>query len=224
MLVACWSVKGGVGTTVVAASLALLFSRRVPAGALLADLDGDAAAALGLPEPDSPGLAGWLGAGPDVPADGLARLEVEVAPRLSLLPRGPGRLEPARATVLASILAGGPRPVVVDCGRVDAAATAPVGTALVAAALVGAADRSVLVTRPCYLALRRATAAPLRPSEVVMIREPGRALSRRDVEDAVDAPVRAEIDADPAVARAVDSGLLAGRLPRSLERGLRDAA
>jgi hypothetical protein len=40
----------------------------------------------------------------------------------------------------------------------------------------------------------------------------------------VGAPVLAEIEADPAVARAVDAGLLRGRLPRSLERGLRDAA
>jgi hypothetical protein len=57
-----------------------------------------------------------------------------------------------------------------------------------------------------------------------MIREPGRRLSRQDVESVVGAPVRVEIEADPAVARAVDSGLMAGRLPRSLERGLRHAS
>jgi len=63
MLVACWSVKGGVGTTVVAASLALLLARRVGPGVVLADLAGDGPAVLGLPEPDSPGLAGWLAGG-----------------------------------------------------------------------------------------------------------------------------------------------------------------
>jgi hypothetical protein len=214
MLVACWSVKGGVGTTVVAASLALLLARRVGPGVVLADLAGDGPAVLGLPEPDSPGLAGWLAAGDDVPADGLARLEVEASPSLALLPRGPGPLLPDRAAVLASLLDRGPRPVVVDCGT----------TERVAAAVVAGAQRSILVIRPCYLALRRAMASPLRPSEVVMIREPGRTLSRHDVESAVGAPVRVEIDADPAVARAVDSGLMAGRLPRSLERGLRHAA
>jgi hypothetical protein len=68
-------------------------------------------------------------------------------------------------------------------------------------------------------------ASPLRPSEVVVVREPGRSLSRHDIESALGAPVRAEIEADPAVARAVDAGLLmARRLPRSLERGLRHAA
>ena len=213
MLVACWSAKGGVGTTVVAASLALLLARRGP-GVVLADLAGDGPAVLGMPEPDSPGLAGWLAAGDDVPADGLARLEVQAAPSLALLPRGPGPLVPDRAAVLASLLDRGPRPVVVDCGT----------TERVAAAVVGGAQRSILVIRPCYLALRRAMASPLRPSEVVVIREPGRTLSRHDVELAVGAPVRVEIEADPAVARAVDSGLMAGRLPRSLERGLRHAA
>jgi hypothetical protein len=214
MLVACWSVKGGVGTTVVAASLALLLARRGGPGIVLADLAGDGPAVLGLPEPDSPGLAGWLAAGHDVPADGLARLEVQASPRLALLPRGTGPLVPDRAAVLASLLDRGPRPVVVDCGT----------TERVAAAVVGGAQRSILVIRPCYLALRRAMASPLRPSEVVMIHEPGRTLSRYDVESAVGAPVRVEIEADPAVARAVDSGLMAGRLPRSLERGLRHAA
>jgi MinD superfamily P-loop ATPase len=213
MLVACWSVKGGVGTTVVAASLALLLARRRP-GAVLADLAGDAPAVLGLPEPDTPGLAGWLAAGDGVPADGLARLEVEASPSLGLLPRGPGPLVPGRAAVLASLLDRGVRPVVVDCGTAEQ----------VAAAVVGGAQRSILVIRPCYLALRRAMASPLRASEVVVVREPGRALSSQDIESAVGAPVRVEIEADPAVARAVDAGLMAGRLPRSLERGLRHAA
>jgi hypothetical protein len=56
------------------------------------------------------------------------------------------------------------------------------------------------------------------------VREPGRALTRRDVEEVLGVPVRAEVDVDPAVARAVDAGLLASRLPRALERGLRNAA
>lgn len=214
MLVACWSVKGGVGTTVVATSLGLLLARRARSGAVLADLAGDIPAVLGLPEPDTPGLAGWLAAGDGVPADGLARLEVDTMPGLSLLPRGPGALVSDRADVLASLLDRGPRTVVADCGRAEAGA----------AAVAAGAQRSILVTRPCYMALRRAMASPLRPSEVVVVREPGRSLTRHDIESAVRAPVRAEIEADPAVARAVDAGLLAGRLPRSLERGLRHAA
>ena len=65
---------------------------------------------------------------------------------------------------------------------------------------------------------------PLRPSEVVLLSEPGRALTRADVEDCVGAPVVAEVAVDPQVARAVDAGLLATRLPRALAREVGRAA
>jgi MinD-like ATPase involved in chromosome partitioning or flagellar assembly len=216
MLVACWSSKGGSGTTVVATSLSLLLSRRDPLGALLVDAAGDAPAALGLPEPDSPGLAGWLRAGADVPPDALARLEEPTAASaLALLPRGAGALDTARADVLVTLLAADPRPVVVDCGAdLD-------GPAL---ALAAGATRSILVTRACFLSLRRALTAPIRPSEIVLLTEPGRSLTRLDVEDCLGAPVVAEVPVDPAIARAVDAGLLATRLPRGLARELGRAA
>lgn len=219
MLVTCWSAKGGAGVTVVAAALAVLLGRRTPGGALLVDLGGDAPAVLGVPEPDSPGLAGWLAGGTTVPADALRRLEVEVAPGVWLLPRGGGALVPDRAEVLTAMLADSPRPVVVDCGAGATGGAGPVATSL-----IRSADRSVLVIRPCYLALRRAMALAERPTEVVLVREPGRVLSRHDVEHVVRARVVAEVELDPAVARTVDGPGLAGRLPRSLERGLRDAA
>lgn len=215
MLLACWSSKGGAGTTVVAASLALVLGRRTHGGALLVDLAGDAPAVLGLPEPGGPGLAGWLRAGVDVPVDALGRLELVAAPELALLPRGSGDLRPERADVLAALLASDDRAVVADCG------VAPTGAALT---LAGCATRSVLVTRACFLSLRRALTAPLRPSEIVLLTEPGRSLGRHDVEDCIGAPVVAEIAVDPAVARAVDAGLLAARLPRSLSRELGRAA
>lgn len=215
MLVACWSSKGGSGTTVVAASLALVLARRTPEGALLADLAGDLPAALGLPEPDGPGLAGWLAAGPEVPPDALNRLEQPAGPGLSLLPRGLGALRADRADALAALLGADPRPVIVDCGA------GPDGPAH---SLAAAATRSVLVTRACFLSLRRALTAPLRPSEVVLLTEPGRSLTRHDVEDCVGAPVVAEVAVEPAVARAVDAGLLAARLPRALARELGRAA
>jgi pilus assembly protein CpaE len=216
VLISCWSAKGGSGTTVVAASLAILLARGEPEGAVLADLAGDAPAVLGLPEPESPGLAGWLEAGEGVPADALARLEIAATPGLTLLPKGRGELAVERAGVLAALLDQSARPVVADCG------THLHGAAGVVAA---AAVRSLLVTRPCYLSLRHALRASHRPTGVLVVREPGRALGRDDIERVVGAPVVAEIEADPAVARAVDAGLLsAARLPRSIERALRHAA
>jgi hypothetical protein len=217
MLIACWSPKGGSGTTVTACGLAAVLARSAsPAGALLADLSGDVAAVLGVADPTGPGLAEWLSAGPDVGAGALGRLEVEAASGLRLLawkPPGPEfRPLPGRADALVEALSADPRPVVADCGR----ATTGAGLTLAAGA-----EMSLLVLRPCYLALRRALAAPVRPSGVVLVTEPGRALGRRDVEDVLGVPVRAEIPVEEAVARAVDAGLLARRIPRPLERALR---
>jgi cellulose biosynthesis protein BcsQ len=218
VLISCWSAKGGAGTTVVAAALAVVLARSSAAGALLVDLAGDAPAVLGLPDPGDPGLAGWLLAGADVPADALTRLELDVGNGLSLLPSGSEAIvgQSDRAEVLTALLAADGRPVVADCGRLD---RSEVGVALAAGA-----THSLLVTRACYLALRRASTAAVRPSGVVLVKEAGRALGRADVEQVVGAPVRAEIAVDPAIARAVDAGVLCARLPRGLERALRHAA
>ena len=189
---------------------------------LVADLSGDVPAVLGLATAPPTGLGDWLVAGAEVPADALSRLEVGAGPGLRLLAWGqappavataPGSSE--RGEILAAAMATDGRPVVVDCG------SAASGAALAVAA---AADLSLLVLRPCYLALRRALAAPIRPAGVVLVDEPGRALSRRDVEDVLGIPVRAEIAYDASIARAVDAGLLGTRIPRLLERALRDAA
>ena len=215
MLVACWSAKGGSGTTVVAAALATELARRSASGALLVDLDGDLPAVLGIPDPAA-GVGSWLGAGGSVPPDALARLEVPVGDRLSLL--GLGDEPPPDATrvdVLAAVLGADPRPVVVDCGS----RPGPLGAPVAAAATV-----SLLVLRPCYLALRRAVASPLRPSGVVLVREPGRSIGRRDVEAALGVPVRAVVGVHETIARRVDAGLLAGRLPGGLLRDLSRAA
>ena len=217
MFAACWSVKGGSGTSVVAASLALVLARTGP-GALLVDLAGDAPAVLGQAEPSGPGVTDWLAAGTGVPADALARLEVRVADGLDLLPRGEGDLTPAaRVEVLAGLLASEPRSVVVDCGTCPPGRAGP--GAAVEAVLAAASDR-LLVTRACYLALRRIVASQGRPTGVVLVTEPGRALGRSDVEDVVGAPVVAEVPIEASVARAVDAGLLARRLPRALDRAL----
>ncbi len=214
MLVACWSPKGGVGTTVVAASLAVLCARDGAPGAVLADLAGDVPAVLGLPEPSSPGLTEWLAAGSGVPADSLARIEVAAAPGLGLLPRGDGELHPGRASVLAALLERSPRLAVVDCGRGDGA---------VAEAVMARAHRSLMVLRPCFLGIRHATRTPQRPTGVVLVDEPGRVLDEDDIVAAVNAPVVATVQLDPAVGRLVDAGILLARMPRTLH-DLRKAA
>ena len=216
-MVCCWSAKGGVGTTVVATALALMMARVAAGGALLVDLAGDARSVTGLPDdPAAPGVSDWLREGPLVPADGLARLEIAAGHRLALLPRGNGPLMVDRGHALAAMLSADPRPVVVDAGLVS-------GDDLGSVVATSAAE-SLLVTRPCFLALRRAVMAPVRPSAVVLVVEEGRALTASDVETALGVPVRAEVSVTAQVARAVDAGVLVARLPRSLERELRHVA
>jgi hypothetical protein len=106
----------------------------------------------------------------------------------------------------------------------DCDVTVDAGTGEPPAGLVAHADRSLLVTRPCYLSLRRAVHSATRPTGIVLVHEPGRALSLRDVEQAMGVPVAATVSLDPAVARAVDAGLLATRLPRVIAKELRRAA
>lgn len=223
MLIACWSVKGGSGTTVVAACLAVLAARSSPTGALLVDLGGDAPAALGLPDPTGPGVVDWLLADTEADADALDRLTVDAGQGLRVLPwrstdsggTGPPRaLTAADGERLAAALVGR-GPVIVDCG---AAGSQP-GLAVAASATV-----SLLVLRPCYLALRRAVHAPVRASRLVVVDERHRALRPVDLEAMLDVPIGARVPWEPTVARHVDGGLLLHGLPRALERALEEAA
>ncbi len=225
MVTLCWAAKGGSGTTVVAAALALRACRH----SLLVDLDGELPAALGVAEPDRPGVFDWLSS--DAAAAQLADLVVDISPTTSLLPcavtggwasafAATRRFDDQRWADLATWIAE-------QSGRGasdDVEVVIDAGTGTPPPALVDMADHALLVTRPCYLSLRRAVAQAARPSGVILVDEPGHALSARDVERAIGAPVIATVSFDPAIARAVDAGMLASRLPRVIARELRRAA
>lgn len=211
MLCCCWSPKGGSGTTVVAGSLGLELAA-FGWSVLLVDLAGDLPALLGV-ESGSEGLGDWLTTPEELPADSLRRLERPVTSEVSVLPLGARRPpRPERIELLSDLLAASDRAVVVDAGTVGEEPDPLVST------LVDRADVAVLVVRSCYLALRRCVAAKLRADEVVLVEEVGRALTPRDVEEVIGVPVRVRVPVDPAVARAVDAGLLPSRRPRSLRR------
>ena len=212
MLVVCWSPKGGSGTSVVTAAIALAMANTSDRKVLTVDLAGDLPAVFGIAEPAGPGLSEWLAAGDDVGAAALHRLSIDVTESLQLLTWGrhssPAAAESARWRRLADHLANLDTDVVIDAGR-----TPP-------PELVEVASRSLLVIRPCYLGLHRATSSAAQPTGVILVREPGRALSRSDVVRALGVDVVAEVPFDSAIARAVDAGLLAARLPAGLRRAL----
>ncbi len=219
MLVSFWSPKGGSGTSVVAAAGAVVLAGA--GGVRLVDLDGDQAAVLGLapisvPGPAPRGVRDWLAAGPEAPADALRRLAIEVAPGLVLVPRGtPDRTASGAAgAALGVVLRDSGVTVVADCGRADDPASR---------ALVEVSDFSVVVIRPCYLALRRAATDDLArtASGVVIVEEQGRALGAREVADVLGVPVLASVPVRASIARVVDAGVLVARLPDSLARPAR---
>lgn len=221
MVTLCWAAKGGSGTTVVAAALALTSDRP----SLLVDLDGEIPAVLGLPEPDRPGVAEWLAS--DATAEHLAELLIDIGPRQWLLP---WQANATPATAANAAHGNEPRWAMLGDWLHDWSdqwgcdVTVDAGTGTPPRALTERSQRSLLVTRPCYLSLRRAVRSEVRPTGVVLIDEPGRGLTRRDVEHALGVPIDAVVSFDPAVARAVDAGLLATRLPRVMTRALRRAA
>ncbi|MCA1697989.1 MAG: hypothetical protein LC790_03430 [Actinobacteria bacterium] len=65
-----------------------------------------------------------------------------------------------------------------------------------------------LVIRNDYQSLRRALNAPRTTTGLVLVTEAQRSLNRRDVEDVLAQTIVAELRLDPAIARAVDAGLL----------------
>lgn len=171
-----YSNKGGSGTTVVAAALAVLLSK-THSTMLVSD---DGCAALGFPEitdGDRSSVSPTLVVASEMPD---LRLTTDV------------------------------EQVIIDAGQVPRSWTEdpfPPG-------------RRILVTRCCFLSLRRAMGSAVKPDGIVVLVEPGRALSVADVEDGIGAPVVAHIPVDPSIARAVDAGLLAVRPPKAMKHGL----
>lgn len=204
--------KGGVGTSVIAAAVALELARATDV--LIVDLAGDQGDLLGVAEESRPGVWDWLTA-EDVDVDALDRLILDVADRICLLPGGAmtGRPpNPDRVAALAAAMERRDGAVVLDLGVMGADPMSP------AALLMAASTNRSIVVRACYLALRRMQRLPVSQFDVVEVREGGRALSTIDIEAILGRPVAARVDLDPAVARVADAGLLQARMPRRLRR------
>jgi len=200
------SPKGGTGTSVVAASLAIVSSSSSPT--LLVDLSGDQAAILGLPQPPI-GLSDW--------ANGMTYREFDEIislchDNLYLAPTGTFDFETLNANAWDKLLRAlslkhsEGHNIIVDLGRAD-----------IPLALRKIVDTCYLVTRPCYLALRRAVDLETAFSGVIVVNEPDRVLTSRDVESVLKLKCVAEIPYTSEISRRVDSGLLKSRLPMALQ-------
>lgn len=237
-----WSVKGGVGTSVVAAATAIRLASE-DHDTTLVDLTGDQPALLGMiagAASSEPGIGDWVAAGEGVAADAIGRLLEDVAPGLRLLRRG---TQPALDLGLdRETTSGVGAQAAVDPGPEPGSqplsdhrrrrlmlaleVLARAGPVVVDAGLDGlelrsdlaAPHRPVCVLRSCYLALTRAQRVPGPYDRVILVEEPGRALRVRDVAAAVGASSVERVAWDPRVARSVDAGTIVSMLPPPLRR------
>ena len=173
------------------------------------------------PDSDRPGIDDWLRS--DAHVDQLDELVADADATTSLLPLRRSHGVPARSPIDEtrwSEFAHWLRRQHDDGVGVfvDGGSTAPNEI------LLAAADQALLVTATCYLSLRHATRSAVQPTGVILVDEPGRHMATRDVERCLGAPVVATVSIDPAIARAVDAGLLATRLPWAIGRELRKVA
>jgi Mrp family chromosome partitioning ATPase len=213
-VIVCWSLKGGSGTTVVSAALALTLSQRNNAAVRIVDLAGDIPSTLGIAEPSGDGVTNWLQQPQRAP---IQSMQIPVTTRVSLIPRGSGSLmhhdlTSEHCNTLATELDISNELTVVDAGSGHIPQ------------LINNATTSLLVIRPCYLALRKAAHISVKPHGIVLINEPGRSLGKHDVESVIGAPVLVELPLDPTIARCVDAGLLASRIPTMLSQHLAHVA
>lgn len=220
MLTICRSTKGGSGTSTVTAGLAAIAGLRTitaRTSVLVVDLLDDLPAIFGIAVPLA-GLAEWLTRSTDQDFVDLCQ---DCGHGVQLMPRGTGPLpDPTSnlwnrlAGVIEHHVASG-NDVFMDLG------THRIPDRL-ECRLAAIPTRSLLVIRPCYLALRRATECREAFDGVVLVTGGDRVLGKRDVEGVLGIPVVCEVPLDPDVARRVDSGLFKSRLPASLVTALSD--
>ena len=229
--IAVWSMKAGSGTTTVAALLARRLADVSDVGAIVVDLCGDATAALfGDLRHAEAGAAEWSRSGNEtVDEDALRGAEIPVATNLRLLPRGDGPFRDVdRVGAIANMVGEVGRPSVIDAGCLhrpggDTGADPPPDDLAARLCAVAGSDWSLLVTRNCPVALRRAARAPLVPDGVVVVVDPHSPVTVEDVERSVGAPVWLRLNVDPSIARAVDAGLLGVGLPAAVRRAVEEA-
>jgi len=202
---ACWTVKGGSGSTVFAAALALELAGRGKNTTII-DFGGDVPSVLGLAEPAGRGVRDWL-ADQGRQADELHGLGFHASKHLRVIPAGSGSSFDGDALHTM-------------CALLDHNSVVDFGTLRPPDSVRKDVSNDWLVIRPCYLALRRASRLTDPPKGVVVIKESWRALTSRDIQAVVGAPVVAEITVCDTVARSVDAGLLATKLPKRLSKEL----
>lgn len=194
------SPKGGNCTTVTVVAHALLSAQRGQR-TLLIDLCGDIPSVVGMVEPDTPGINDWLYESNTSDAEAMVRLGSPHTDGLVVLHRGSRFVDgQPRWEALAAAVREIPHTVFIDAG-----------TGFVPHDFLDSVDTVTLVTRPCYLSLKKAVRMR-KPTNVCVIQERDRALTVDDVAHVIGAPVTTMVPWEAGISRAVDAGLLPSRV------------
>lgn len=201
-IVVVYSASGGVGTTTVAAALAMVTQVGHPGGhTVLVDVDGRAFDVLGRPpysELSGPDAIHHRGVQPGI--------DVVCWPQQSRSWSGVG----FDALTLAGVVAVDPEPGDVNAVVVDAAT--PTAAAMASLARESPAVRTVLVTSNAYPALAAArdhvTASGALPDEIVVVEDPARVFGVAHFATWWPAGTQLRpLRHDPALAEVVDAGM-----------------
>ena len=215
---AFFAAKHGQGTSTTAAALAVHLSNKGDKNVALVDLNGS----------DLRSIMGYETVRPLVTSE-VRRSNDMLGPCLFEAVEGN---DIAKLTAAMELFFAGSQwdHVVFDVGTVAPAPDEEFQfTNNISAAVLTGSDSRVLVTRACYLAMRKFNKISqalrhLGQCEAVLIHEEGRALTVWDVEVTLGFPVVATIKSDPTVARAVDAGTLATRKLTVMMDALRQIA
>ena len=215
MLLALWSPKGGSGTSVLAAVARSSSpgSRRRPARRPRRRPTGDLRPRRRAAS-RAPRLARRRSRGAQRgarPARGRGGARCRAAPARRIRARARTRRLAEAGAALAVALRDGPIAMIVDCGarrtpRRRRSSRSPTSRSSSCAA----------VTSRC--GARCAAPALARTVGVVLVEETDRSLTAKEVADVLDLPVLARVPVKMAIFRAVDAGVLAGAVCRSVAR------
>jgi hypothetical protein len=113
------------------------------------------------------------------------------------------------------VLTGHPATTVIDGGRIP---NGPFDEDSIPPVAFDELERYAVLRGPCYVALSSLLVTSRRFDGIIVLAEPGRALSERDVTDVLGIPVVATVPIEPAIARSIDAGLLLSSLHRHSAR------
>lgn len=223
MLITVFSPKGGSGTSTCAALVAKSFSQNFSLPTMLIDAhNGDIETVIGVDSESEYGFVQWADAKLST-ANNLSRISSFITDNFSFVSYSSVKNDryvdtallvtveekQIKAKQIVDALSNNETNYIVDIGtRVNETTNA----------LVEASDLVIMVMKGCYVSLNRASAHPYTSSTdtCIVISEPGRTITTKQISDVLKLNCIIEIEARRDFAKCIDAGILIFRTPRNM--------